>query len=99
MGGIQSKGFAFLSLRPSARYFRERASVPHQSPQFGAWLMADSPHVGVVVPYATFLERRQRRERIAIELKQGDRPMDTPDGVAQPDPVDPDTAPRLTEVR
>jgi hypothetical protein len=60
--------------------------------------MDDSVHVGVVVPYAVFVERRQRRQRIASELKQDDRPV-TPDDAQHPDPVDPNAEPKRTEVR
>jgi hypothetical protein len=63
--------------------------------------MADVPHAGVVVPYAAFLERRKRRERIATELKRPDRAADAaaPDPTGQPDPVDPNSATRVTEIR
>jgi hypothetical protein len=65
----------------------------------GGWHMDDSVHVGVVVPYAIFAERRQRRQRIATELKQNDRPTTTPDDAQHPDPVDPNAQPKRTEVR
>jgi hypothetical protein len=61
--------------------------------------MDDSVHVGVVVPYAIFVERRQR---IATELKQNDRPAPgatSPDDAQHPDPVDPNAEPKRTEVR
>jgi hypothetical protein len=61
--------------------------------------MDDSVHVGVVVPYAIFSERRQRRQRIATELKQDDRPATTPDDAQHPDPLDPNAQPKRTEVR
>jgi hypothetical protein len=60
--------------------------------------MDDSVHAGVVVPYAIFVERRQRRQRIATELKQNDRPA-APDDAQHPDPVDPNAEPKRTEVR
>ena len=61
--------------------------------------MEDSVHVGVVVPYAIFVERRQRRQRIATELKHNDRPATTPDDAQHPDPVGPNAEPKRTEVR
>jgi hypothetical protein len=61
--------------------------------------MDDSKQAGVVVPYAIFDERRQRRQRVATELKQSDRPATTPDDAQHPDPVDPNAQPKRTEVR
>jgi hypothetical protein len=61
--------------------------------------MDDSMHVGVVVPYAIFVERRQRRLRIATELREHDSPATTPDDAHHPDPVDPNAEPKRTEVR
>jgi hypothetical protein len=61
--------------------------------------MDDSVLSGVVVPHAIFVERRQRRQRIASELKQDERPATTPDDAQHPDPVDPNAEPKRTEVR
>jgi hypothetical protein len=63
------------------------------------WHMDDSVRIGVVVPYAIFLERRQLRQRIASELKRDDHPATTPDDAQHPDPVDPNAEPKRTEVR